>query len=253
MFLILNIKNIISVYISEIIILFFIIEIICGFNCERGIKKYIKNVINFSLNPPGEFNDNSTIFINHNHNLFQLIISFLKKNFELFSIYLKEDNETINIFISHNNNDYNEINITSLKIIIFINKFIIITLLLNILFLDDEAMHNIRENNGNYNIVYRLPIIIFSELASWIICSLFFELPITFVNLDEFKNNIHELKANKDNNNKMNNDDVGEFSIIIEKFKTKFKRIRIIIYIFSFIFINEFNYFNNKKFLIFYI
>jgi len=218
-------------YISEIIILFFIIEIICGFNCERSIKKYIKNLIDFCFESPEEY----TIFVNHNHNLFQLIISFLKKNFELFLIYFKEDNETINIFISHNNNDYNEINIISLKIIIFINK-IIITLLLNTLFLDDEAMHNIRENNGNYNIIYRLPIIIFSELASWIICSLFFELPISFVNLDEFKNNIRELKVNKDNNNKMIYDD-GEFKIT-EKFKTKFKIIRIIIYIFSFIFIS---------------
>ena len=35
-------------YISEIIILASIIEIICIFNCERGIKIYIGNLINFS-------------------------------------------------------------------------------------------------------------------------------------------------------------------------------------------------------------
>jgi len=54
-------------YISEIIILFLIIEIICCFNCERGIKKYIKNLINFSLNPPEEYNDDSCILINNNY------------------------------------------------------------------------------------------------------------------------------------------------------------------------------------------
>jgi len=115
---------------------------------------------------------------------------------------------------------------------VFINK-IIITLFLNTLFLDDEAMRNIRENNGNYNLIYRLPIIFFSEFASWIICLLFFELPISFVNLSEFKNNIHKLKVNK--NHKMIYGNVDEFNIIIEKFKIKFKIIRIAIYIFSFI------------------
>ena len=110
---------------------------------------------------------------------------------------------------------------------------IIVTLFLITLFLDDEAMYNIRENNGKYNLIYRLPIIFFSEFASWIICLLFFELPISFVNLSEFKNNIHKLKVNK--NHKMIYGNVDEFNIIIEKFKIKFKIIRIAIYIFSFI------------------
>ena len=204
-------------YISETIILFLIIEIILSFNCERGIKIYIKNLINFSLNCPEENNDDSFILINDNNNendnLFQLTISIFKKILELFLFYFKKDNEITNIVISQNNNDYNEINITSIKIIMFMNK-IIITFFLNTLFLDDEAMHNIRENNGKYNLIYRLPIIIFSELASWIICLLFFELPISFVNLSEFKNNIYKSKVNK--NHKMIYGDVDEFNIIIE-------------------------------------
>jgi hypothetical protein len=215
-------------YISEIIILFFIIEIICGFNCERGIKKYIKNLVNFSLNPPEEHNDDSTTLVNHNdnknkNNYFQLIISFFKKIFELSLLYFKEDYEITNIFIFKNNDDYNEINITSIKIIIFINK-ILITLLLNTLFLDDEAMHNIRENNGKYNIIYRLPIIFFSEFASWIICFLFFELPISFVNLSKFRDNIHEQKANKRDKNNMTYDDIDEYNITIEKFKKNLRK-----------------------------
>jgi len=220
-------------YISEIIILCLIIEIICCFNCERVSKKYIKNLINSSLKHPEENNDDPIILVNNNNeNLLQLIISFLKKIFELFLLNFKEDYEITNIFIVKNNNDDNEINITSIKIIIFINK-ILITLFLNTLFLDDEAMHNIIEKNGKYNLIYRLPIIIFSELASWIICLLFFELPISFVNLSEFKNNIHELKVKYNNQNEINYSKIGEFNIIIEKFKTKFKIIRIIIiYIF---------------------
>ena len=236
-------------YISEIIILFFIIEIICGFNCEKGIKKYIKNLINFSLNPPEEnknHNDNNK----NKKNIFQLIISFYKKIFEVFLLYFKEDYEITNIFIFQNNNDYNEINITSIKIIVFMNK-ILITLLLNTLFLDDEAMHNIREHNGKYNLIYRLPIIVFSEFASWIICLLFFEIPISTVDISEFKNNIHELKINLKNKNKMIYGDVGEFNIIIKKFKTKFKKIRIVIYTFSFIIVSISWYYISCFFAIF--
>ena len=89
-------------YISEIIILFFIIEIILGFNCERGIKKYIKNLINFSLNPPEDNKDDSTILVNHKgknkKTIFQLIISLYKKLFEVFLLYFKEDYEITNIF-----------------------------------------------------------------------------------------------------------------------------------------------------------
>ena len=55
-------------YISEIFILFLIIEIICAFNCERGIKKYIKYMINFSLKNPKENNDDSIILVNYNGN-----------------------------------------------------------------------------------------------------------------------------------------------------------------------------------------
>jgi hypothetical protein len=202
-------------YISEIIIAFFIIEIICAFNCERGIKKYIKDLPNSSLENPEEYNDDSNIQI-----------------FELFSSNFKDNYEIINIFIVKSNNDYNEVNITSIKIIKFMNE-ILITLLLNTLFLDDEAMHNIRENNGKYNLIYRLPIIAFSELASWIICLLFFELPISSLNLSEFKNNIRELEVKYNNQNENNYSILGELNIIIKKFKKKFMKKRIVIYIFS--------------------
>ena len=141
-------------YISEIITLFLIIEIICCFDCERGIKKYIKNLINFSLENLEEHNDDSIISENHNDNrsFIQLTSSFFNKIFELFSSNFANDYDIIKIFISQNKDDYNEINITSIKIIMFVNQ-IIVTLFLNTLFLDDEAMHNIRENNGKYNIM----------------------------------------------------------------------------------------------------
>ena len=209
-------------YIPEIIILFLIIDIICGFNCERGIKKYINNAINFSLNNPEEYQDDSPNLVNYNHNSFQSISSCFKKIFGISLLYFKENYDITNIFISQNIDDYNEINITSLKIILFLNS-IILTLLFNTIFLDDEAMHNIIENNGKYNVIYRAPIIIFSDLASWIICFLFFELPITFTDLVKFKKDIRTRS------------EVGEFNIIIEKFKKKFKIIRIVIYSFSFI------------------
>jgi len=241
-------------YISEIIILFIIIEIICTFNCERGIKKYIKDFLNFSLENPEENNDNSNFMVNNNNNdndnLFQLISLYFHQIFDLCSSNFKDNYEIINIFIVKNNNDYNEVNITSIKIIKFMNK-ILITLFLNTLFLDDEAMHNIRENNGKYNLIYRLPIIAFSELASWIICLLFFELPISTVNLSKFKNNIRELVAKYNNQNKNNYSILGEFNIIIKKFKKKFMIKRIIIYIFSFIIVSISWYYMSCFFAIF--
>ena len=127
----------------------------------------------------------------------------------------------------------------------------LITLFLNTLFLDDEAMHNIRENNGKYNLIYRLPIIAFSELASWIICLLFFELPILTVNLSEFKNNIRELVAKYNNQNKNNYNILGEFNIIMKKFKQKFMIKRIIIYIFSLIIVSISWYYMSCFFAIF--
>ena len=216
-------------YIFEIILLFLIIEIICGFNCEKGIKKYINNLINFSLNNPEEYQDDSDDsptpnLLKYKHNSFQLISSCLKKIFGISSIYFKENYDLANIIIFQNFDDYNEINIISIKIIIVLNS-IILTVLSNTLFLDDEAMHNIVENNGKYNIIYRAPILIFSDLASWIICFLFFEFPITFVDLVEFKKDIRTHAYN------------GELNIIIEKFKKKFKKVRIVIYSFSFIII----------------
>ena len=211
-------------YILEIIILFLIIEIICGFNCERGIKKYINNLINFSLNNCEEYQDDSPNLVNHKHNLFQLISSRFTKIFGLFSLYFKENYDIANIFIIQNIDDYNEINIFSINIIKFINS-IILTLLFNTIFLDDEAMHNIIERNGNYNIIYRAPIIIFTDLASWIICSLFFEFPISFLDFVKFKKDVRTHY------------NTSEFNIIIEKFKKRFKKIRIIIYSLSFIII----------------
>ena len=211
-------------YIFEIILLFLIIEIICGFDCERGIKRYINNVIIFSLNNPEEYQDDSPNIVNYKQNSFQLISSCLKKIFGFSLLYFKENYDIANVFFFKNIDHYNEINITSIKIIIFLNS-IILTLLSNTLFLDDEAMHNIIENNGKYNIIYRAPILIFSDLASWIICFLFFELPISFADLVGFKKDIRTHAK------------TGEFNTIIEKFKKKFKKIRIVIYSFSFIII----------------
>ena len=76
----------------------------------------------------------------------------LKKIIGLSSLNFKENYDIANIIIFQNFDDYNKINIISIKIIIFLNS-IILTLLSNTLFLDDEAMHNIVENNGKYNII----------------------------------------------------------------------------------------------------
>jgi len=222
-------------YISEIIMLFLIIEIISAFICEKGIKKYIKDLAYSILENPEEYNDDSNILVNNNDNdndnLFQFISSIFNQIFELFSSNFQDKYEIINIFIVKNKNDYNEANITSIKIIIFMNK-ILITLLLNTLLLDDEAMHNIRENNGKYNLIYRLPIIAFSDLASWIIGFVFGFFNST-VNLSEFKNNIRELEVKYNNQNKNNYSILGEFKIIIKKFNKKFMKKRKYIYILS--------------------
>ena len=184
-------------YISEIILLFFIIEIICGFICERGIKKYVNNLVNFSLNNPEEHQDDSPNLINYKHNSFQLISSCTKKIFGLSSLYFKENYDIAYTFIFQNIHDYNEINITSIKIIIFLNS-IILTLLSNTIFLDDEAMHNIIENNGKYNIIYRAPILIFSDLALYPL-QILLDLKKTFVLMLKLVNLILLLKNLKRN------------------------------------------------------
>ena len=93
---------------------------------------------------------------------------------------------------------------------IYINS-IIISIIVNIAFFWDDTMHKIYEDDGEYNILYRLPKIFISDLIMNIISYI-------FVGLIDYQGNFVELKNNLNkniNNNDIKNNDIKNNDIKI--------------------------------------
>jgi hypothetical protein len=84
-------------------------------------------------------------------NFFQLYLSLLKTKHLLFKIFDKRD--------------YNSI---SVKILLMFFNFTS-CYAINALFFNDETMHQIYEDEGDFNFIYQLPQIIYSSLISSVI------------------------------------------------------------------------------------
>ena len=90
------------------------------------------------------------------------------------------------IFQIFNKKDYNSI---SLKILLFFFSFSS-SYAVNALFFNDDTMHQIYEDEGDFNFIYQLPQIIYSTLLSFFIDSI-----TSYLALSE--DNIIELKKDK--------------------------------------------------------
>ena len=127
------------------------------------------------------------------------------------------------LFKIFNKNDYNAYSIKVLLLFINFSSCYVV----NALFFNDDTMHQIYEDEGDYNFIYQLPQIIYSSLISVIINGI-----TSFLALSEDK--IIELKKDK---NLENIDD--KKTNVIKNLKIKF----IMFFIVSFIFILSFWYY----------
>jgi hypothetical protein len=138
------------------------------------IKFQIQNIKNILKYNDDELNnlDYNKAFMYDKRNFFQLYLSLLKTKHLLFKIFDKRD--------------YNSI---SVKILLMFFNFTS-CYAINALFFSDETMHQIYEDDGEFNFIYQLPQIIYSTIISYILDSF-----IDFLALSQ--DNIINIKQSK--------------------------------------------------------
>ena len=126
-----------------------------------------------------KFNDNEL-----NEFGYKKAIKYDKRNFSKYYVSLLLTKH--NLFQIFNNRDYNAY---SIKVLLFFFNFSS-CFAVNALFFNDNTMHQIYEDEGNFNFIYQLPQIAFSTLISYFIDNI-----TTFLALSEDK--VLELKRYK--------------------------------------------------------
>ena len=203
---------------------------------KRSLKNN-KNVIKINQNEDNikEIKRKEEV-VNHNYYEY-LIFSFPKKERNLFLIeeelnYLdfsesrkwykifwsifKINYDFTNTFFIYNYKDYNDYQIYTIKIMIYVNS-VIISILVNIMLYNSETINRIYENK-KYNILSRLRIIFISDLAMKFI-------PILFRYLISYQSILIELKINLNETNKIvkekNKNDFNNIQNINSSFNTE--------------------------------
>jgi len=223
-------KNIGNYVIGSIIILIFILSVlfkIKGYiiikNKINKIIRTIKEVNKIKSNPPKKLSIsnykkdlNSKLELNKTKNMFGkkeksilrniILNNKIKLNdYEMNNLSYKEalklDKRTyfqyylsllrtnhILIFTFYTNTDYNS---KIIKIILLLFSFALY-FTINALFFNDETLHKIYEDQGNFNFIYQIPNILYSSIITSII-----NIIIKFLSLSE--KDIIEIKKEKDN------------------------------------------------------
>ena len=135
-----------------------------------------------------------------------------------FSLYIN-NYDFINTFLIYNcqknfdNYTLKDYRFYTIKIMIYLNSSII-SILINILFYNEKTMHKIYEDDGKYNILYRLPRIFISEAGMEII-SILLGLLIDFQdNFIKLRNNMFDIDRIKQLNNNNNNNNNNNINIL---------------------------------------
>ena len=181
---------------------------------KKKIKKLNNNIIDNSANIKRNDNSNRNILNEiKNEEIIKKVKEIMEYNDEElneleYEIALKNDHRTycqyylsllrikhIIIFTFYNKTDYN-------SRIIKINLFFInitIYFVVNALFFNDEIMHKIYEDQGDYNFIYQLPQIIYSSIISAILNVLLKILALSESDIIKFK----KIKEKENLNNKI--------------------------------------------------
>jgi len=112
-----------------------------------------------------------------------------RKWYEIFWSLYKTRYDFISTFFIYNNEKYyKEYKLYTIKVIIYLNS-LITSIIINILFYTDDTMHRLYEDDGKYNMLYRLPKIVISDLSMKLM-SILLELII------DYQDKFIELKIN---------------------------------------------------------
>ena len=94
----------------------------------------------------------------------------------------------------------NDYNIYNIKVSLFLLSFGLF-FSINGFFFSDDTMHKLYEDKGKYNIVYRIPQILFSTIISAVINVLLKKLSLTEANIISIKAYMDMSKSRNDKNN----------------------------------------------------
>ena len=113
---------------------------------------------------------------------YQLALKYDHRTFSEYYISLIQTKHPL-IFSFYSSKDYNS---RIIKIDLFFSSFVIYYFI-NLLFFSDKAIHKIYENNGKYQILYRLPQFAYSTLISYVLKALLKILALSEEKILEFK------------------------------------------------------------------
>ena len=124
---------------------------------------------------------------------YKLALKYDKRTYFQYYISLIKTKHILFFSFYNNKNDYNS---QIIKINLFFIGFII-DFFINALFFNDDTMHKIYEEEGNFNFLYQLPQIIYSTLISLALNTLIQMLALSEDNILEFKKNKSTKNLNK--------------------------------------------------------
>ena len=113
---------------------------------------------------------------------YDLVLQYDKRNYWEYYISLIKTKELI-VFTFFTNTDYNS---RMLKIILFLLSFTLFYTV-NALFFNDSTMHQIYEDEGEFNFIYQIPQILYSTIISTVIKVIISFLSLTESNLAKIK------------------------------------------------------------------
>ena len=154
-------------------------------NIENIIQKENnKNIINQNIIK----NENNLVYLNDyeiNNLPYEEAITRDKRSYFKYYISLLKYKHLL-IFTFYTSDDYNS---KIVKICLFFFLFALY-LTINALFFRDSTMHKIYQDQGDFNFIYQIPIILYSSIISWVI-----NIIVSFLSLTQKQ--ILELKKDK--------------------------------------------------------
>ena len=157
-------------------------------NYKNSENKYFKNKVNNKIeniiNKEKIFGKINNYFTNEELNTmsYEDALKFDKRTYLEYYWSLLKKKQLI-LFALINNDDYN---LKTLKIALFFISFSLF-MTINTFFFSDSTMHNIYQDNGSYNVIKQIPIMIYSTLISTVINMLFKTLSLSEKKILEIK------------------------------------------------------------------
>ena len=164
------------------------LNIISGFNSNENSKKIKRNIskkrtaLTLINKKTKKFPKNKLNDTEKNSLPYKEALKFDKRTYFQYYLSLIRTKHSI-VFTFITNNDYNS---KSIKICIFFFNYCL-SLSVNALFFNDNTMHRLYEDKGQYNIIYQLPQIIYSLVISSVIGILINELSLAQKKILTFK------------------------------------------------------------------